>query len=443
MNITKENIDQLNAVIKVKVGPEDYQAKVDHVLKDYQKKAQMPGFRQGKVPAGMVKKLYGKTVLAEELNKLLNETLHNYIKDNSIEVLGNPLPSKEDKIDFDAQQEFEFSYELGLAPQFTVELSAKDKFIYQIIKVDDKLIDKYVNDIAKRYGKIIHPEVSEKEDLMNGDFVELDKDGNILPGGIFKTVSVFTEKLKGEELVVSFVGIKPGDKIILKANTIVADSEYLSGLLQVKPDKLTGADLQFTLKEISRLTASDMNQEFFDKVYGEGTVKSNEEFRGRVAEELSRMFIGDSEKKFKNDVVKALMDKVNLTLPDEFLKRWLLATNEKPISADQLEKEYPFYSDQLKWQLIENRILRDKQIKVSNEEVIEHVKEILRGQFAKYGRSDVDDKELTDTATKVLQKEEEAKRMYDQLYDQRLMDVFKTTFTIENKEVSYDDFFKN
>ena len=443
MNITKENIDQLNAVIKVKVGPEDYQAKVDHVLKDYQKKAQMPGFRQGKVPAGMVKKLYGKTVLAEELNKLLNETLHNYIKDNSIEVLGNPLPSKEDKIDFDAQQEFEFSYELGLAPQFTVELSAKDKFIYQIIKVDDKLIDKYVNDIAKRYGKIIHPEVSEKEDLMNGDFVELDKDGNILPGGIFKTVSVFTEKLKGEELVVSFVGIKPGDKIILKADTIVADSEYLSGLLQVKPDKLTGADLQFTLKEISRLTASDMNQEFFDKVYGEGTVKSNEEFRGRVAEELSRMFIGDSEKKFKNDVVKALMDKVNLTLPDEFLKRWLLATNEKPISADQLEKEYPFYSDQLKWQLIENRILRDKQIKVSNEEVIEHVKEILRGQFAKYGRSDVDDKELTDTATKVLQKEEEAKRMYDQLYDQRLMDVFKTTFTIENKEVSYDDFFKN
>jgi trigger factor len=443
MNIVKEDIDSLNAVIKVKVGPEDYQSKVDSVLKDYQKKVQMPGFRQGKVPVGMVKKMYGKSILADELNKILNDSLYKYIQENNIEVLGNPLPSKEDKIDFDAQQEFEFSYELGLAPQFSVDISSKDKFVYEVIRVDEKLIDKYVNDIAKRYGKIIHPEASQKEDLLNGDLVELDAAGAIVPGGLFKTVSLFTEKLKGEALIKALTGLKPEDKVVLKAADLAEDAEYIAGLLQSSKEKIASTDLQFTLKEISRLTPSDMNQEFFDKVYGEGAVKSEEEFRGRVKEELQRMFVSDSEKKFKNEVVKALMDKLNLALPDDFLKRWLLATNEKPLSKEQLENEYPYYADQLKWQLIENKILREKQIKISSEEVVEHVKQLLRAQFEKYGRTDVDDKELTETAQKVLAKEEEAKRIYDQLYDQRLMQVFKETFTIEQKEVSYDDFFKN
>ena len=442
MNITKENIDTLNAVIKVKLGPEDYQSKVDAVLKDYRKKVQMPGFRQGMVPAGMVKKMHGKAVLAEELNKILNDSLYKYIQENNIEMLGNPLPSKDDKLDFDSQQEFEFSYELGIAPQFNVEISAKDKFIYEVIKVDEKLIDKYVNDIAKRYGKIIHPEVSEKEDLMNGDFVELDAAGAILAGGIFKTVSVFTEKITHENLAKAFIGLKKDDKVVLKAADLTKDAEYVAGLIQAKADKVSSTDFQFNLKEISRLTASEMNQEFFDKVYGEGNVKSTEEFRAKIKEELDHMFIADSEKKFKNAVVKGLMDKTNLTLPDAFLKKWLLATNDKPVSLEQLSTEYPFYADQLKWQLIENKILKEKQVKVTNEEVVEHVKGLLKAQFAKYGRGDVDDKELTDTANKVLQKEEEAKRIYDQLYDQKLMEIFKTTFTIERKEVSHEDFFK-
>ena len=441
MNITKENIDQLNAVIKVKVSPEDYQAKVDQTIKEYRKKVQMPGFRPGMVPVGMVKKMYGKSILADELNKLLNDSLYNYIRDNNIEMLGNPLPSKDDKVDFETQQEFEFSYELGLAPQFEVELSAKDHFDYEVVKVDDKLIDKYVNDIAKRYGKIIHPDASAPEDLLNGDFVELDANGEILPGGVFKTVSVFTEKIKSEELQKAFTGLKAGDKVKLKAATLAGDAEYLTGLLQVDKAKLESTDLQFTLKEISRLTPSEMNQEFFDKVYGEGAVKSEEEFRNKVKEELERMFVNDSEKKFKTAVVKGLMDKVKITLPDDFLKRWLLATNEKPLSKEQLEKEYPYYSDQLKWQLIENKILKERQVKVSHEEVVEYVKELLRRQFAQYGRTDMEDKELTETANKVLAKEEEAKRIYDQMYDQRLMDIFKTTFTINKKEVSYDDFF--
>lgn len=442
MNITKEDIDQLNAVIKVKLGPEDYQSKVDIVLKDYRKKVDMPGFRKGMVPPGMVKKMYGKSILAEEINKILNDSLYKYIQENNIEMLGNPLPSKDDKLDFDTQQEFEFSYELGLAPQFNVEISPKDKFFYEVIKVDDKLIDKYVNDIAKRYGKIIHPDVSEKEDLLNGDFVELDANGEILPGGIFKTVSVFTEKITDENLANAFIGLKKEDKVVLKSGDLMKDVDYIAGLLQLKADAIFSKSFQLNVKEISRLTASEMNQEFFDKVYGEGNVKSTEEFREKIKGELDHMFIADSEKKFKNDVVKALMDKTNLALPDAFLKRWLLATNDKPVSMEQLSTEYPFYADQLKWQLIENKILKEKQVKVTNEEIVEHVKGLLKEQFAKYGRGDVDDKELTDTANKVLQKEEEAKRIYDQMYDQKLMDIFKTTFTIEKKEVTHEDFFK-
>ena len=202
MDITKENIDELNAVVKLKLTPVDYQHKVDSALKDVQRKANMPGFRSGKVPVQLVKKMYGKSIMADELNKILNDSLYKYIAENNIEILGNPIPSKDENvnIDWENQKEFEFKYDLGLSPQFNVEISAKDKFTYYKIKADDKLIDKYVDDIAKRYGKIVHPETSIKDDLMNGDLVELAADGTILAGGIFKTVSAFTEKLKGENI---------------------------------------------------------------------------------------------------------------------------------------------------------------------------------------------------------------------------------------------------
>jgi trigger factor len=446
MNITQENIDELNAVLKVKVVAEDYLPKVEGALKNYQKKAAIPGFRPGKVPTGVIKKMYGKSVMVDEINKLLSDSLYKYINDNKIEILGNPLPKADDKtvIDWDNQKEFEFMYEMGLAPKFEVELSPKDKFAYQTVKIDEDLVNKYVSDIAKRYGKVEQVDVAGEGDLLNGDFVELDANGEILPGGVFKTSSVFLDKVK-DDAKKAFIGLKAGDKTVVDAQSLTANAADLAAMLGI--DKAAAesftAKLQFTVKGISRLAASEINQELFDKIYGPGNVNSEEEFKEKIREELKNMFVNDSERKFYNDVVDHLMNKVNFNLPSDFLKRWIVAVNEKPVSPEQVEQEFDGYAKGLKWQLIENRIIKDNNITVTNEEVTDHTKQLILAQFGKMQQVPMSDEDLENTAKRVLGNEEEAKKIYEQVYGQKVMTLFKTKFTLENKEVAYDEFFNS
>lgn len=446
MNITKENIDSLNAVVKVKVGPEDYKAKVDSALKEYTKKVTMPGFRPGKVPVGMIKKMYGKSILADELNKILNDSLHKYIQDNNIEILGNPLPARNEevKIDWDAQSEFEFNYDLGLAPQFDLDLSRKEKISYYTVKIDDELVNKYVTDLSRRYGKLMNPEVSEEKDWLTGDMVELDVNGEILPGGIFKSLSLFTERVKGKDLKEALRGKKAEEKIVLKADFFSDkdDSEYFSKVLGISEEKLRSTSFAFTIKTINRMDAAPVDQELFDKVYGPGNVNSEDEFRGKIREELGRMFSNDSDQKFRAQVKKTLLGKLNLSLPDSFLKRWIMAVNDKPISEEQVDKEYDGYSEQLRWQLIENRILKEQQVKITNEEVQEYVKQLVLHEFNKMGRGDASEEEISGVVRSVLSKEDEVKKIYDQMYDQRLLAIYKQIFTLDEKELPYDEFVK-
>jgi trigger factor len=436
----------LNAVLKVKVVAEDYLPKVETALKDYQKKANIPGFRPGKVPTGMIKKMYGKSILVDEINKLLNDSLYKYLNENKIEVLGNPLP-KADKntiIDWDNQKEFEFLYEMGLAPKFKVELSPKDKFTYQTVKIDETLVNKYVSDIAKRYGKVEPVEVSGEGDLLNGDFVELDTNGEILAGGIFKTGSLFLERVKNVDAKKALTGLKKEDKVVVDAQKLSENAVDLAALLGI--DKAAAEELnskiQFTVKGISRLAEAEINQEFFNKIYGEGNVSTEEEFRAKIKDELAAMFINDSERKFYNEVVEHLMGKINFSLPNEFLKRWIVAVNEKPVTPEQVDAEFESYSKGLKWQLIENKIIKENDLKVENQEVIEHTKQLIIEQFGKYNPSAISDEELNQTVQRVLSNQDEAKKIYEKLYGQKVMNLFKEKFTIENKEVPYDDFFK-
>jgi trigger factor len=444
MNITQENIDELNAVLKVKVVADDYLPKVESALKEHQKKASMPGFRPGKVPTGMIKKMYGKSILVDEINKLLNDSLYKYLHENKIEVLGNPLPKADSQIDWDNQKDFEFLYEMGLAPKFNVDLSSKDKFAYKTVKIDEELVNKYVSDIAKRYGKVEQVEVSTAADLLTGDFVELDADGEILPAGVFKTGSLFLERVKDENVKKQLTGLKKDDKVILEAQKIFENPADLAALLGI--DKEVAATftskLQFTVKSVSHLAPAEINQEFFNKIYGEGVVNSEEEFRAKVRQELGSMFVNDSDRKFYNDVVEHLMDKINFDLPKDFLKRWIVAVNEKPVTAEQVEAEFDGYAKGLKWQLIENKIIKEHNIAVSKEEVVDHTKELILEQFGKYNPTPMEDEELNQTAQRVLANEEEAKKLYEKLYGQKVLTLFKTKFTIENQEVSYDDFFK-
>ena len=446
MNIIKEDINELNAVLKVKVGPEDYQARVDSALKEYQKKANIPGFRPGKVPAGMIKKMYGKSILVDEINKLLSDSLHKYLTESKLEVLGNPLPKMDEHqtIDWKNQQNFEFLYDLGLAPNFKVELSTKDKFNYKTVIIDDSLINKSINDIAKRYGQMTNPEVSEEDDVFFGDFVEMAEDNTIIPGGVFKSSSVAIERIKNETLKNSFIGLKKGDKIIIDAKKINENPIDFSTMLGIDKEKAETikSNFQFSVTNISRMQAAELNQEFFDKVYGPGKTNGIEEFKSKIKEEMAAMFIGDSDRMFYNDVVEALMNKINIALPDAFLKRWLIAANEKPITMEQVNTEYDSYTKGLKWQLIENKIIKDNQISVTKEDVIEHAKGLIQQQYSKYNSSEMGEDEMTKTLDKILSNQEEAKKLYEKLYNLKVMNLFKTKFTVENKDVNYDEFYK-
>lgn len=445
MNIIKEDINELNAVIKVKVGPDDYKTNLNNAIKEYQKKASMPGFRPGKVPSGLIKKMYGKGLLADELNKLLSNTLESYIKDNNLEILGHPLPKAgESPIDFDNQEDFEFLYELGLAPKFTVDLNKKDKFFIETIQIDDKLVNDQIADISKRYGSIVNPDSIEDNDLVLGDFVELDANGEVLAGGIFKSSSIALDRIKNPEIKKKFIGLKKDEKTIVEAKKLSENLTDLSAMLGIdreKAETLT-SNFQFTVKNIGRVKPADVNQELIDKVYGPGKVNGVDEFKNKIKQELSGMFFADSERKLKNSIIEFLLDKIKPSLPDEFLKRWLVTVSEKPVTLEQVGKEYDTYSQSLKWQLIENKILKDNDVKVSTDELVEYTKQLIRDQFARYGKADADEKEIEATAKQVLENQEEAKKIYNQLYDKHLMDIFKRTFTIENKEVSYDDFYK-
>jgi trigger factor len=446
MEITKENIDELNAVVKLKVGPADYTDKVEQALKTYQKRAAMPGFRPGKVPSSLVRKMYGKSVLAEELNRILSDSLYKYIQENKLDVLGNPLPKEENNnVDFDTQKEFEFQFDMALAPQFQLDLGTDLKFNEYNVRIEDKLIDGYVSDMTRRYGKITPVDVAADGDLIYGDFVQLDETGEIIPGGIFKSSTMFLDNPVKEDQKM-LIGAKAEDKFDLEPKQIAENAKEIAGKLGIDQHQAEGltSKFRFTVKSINRLLPAELNAELFDKIYGPGVVNSPEEFRVKISEELKGMFVGDAEKRLRNDITSELLNKTNLTLPDAFLKRWLVAANEKPVTLEQVEAEYPMYARQLRWQLIENKLIRDNNITVTPEDATEHVKNILRANFAKYGKNpdEVSDDELNATAKRVLAKEEEAKKIFEELYAQRLMVLYRMKCTITPKDVSYDEFIK-
>jgi trigger factor len=443
MNITKESVDALNAVIKIKVGPEDYLSKVEKTLKEHQKKASMPGFRPGKVPAGMIRKMYGKSVLADELNRLLGDILYSYIQEQKLDILGNPLPKEDNQpdLELDGNKEFEFRYDLALQPDFKVELSSKDKHVRYSIQIDETLLAKYSDDIARRYGQIATAETTEEHDLVYGDFVELDAAGEIVAGGIFKASTLYLERMDDAKKT-KLVGLKAGDKAVLSPSEISDNPTELATKLGITPELAAGltAKFQFVVKSINRLAPAELNQELFDKIYGPGVVNSPEEFRAKLRDELGSMFKNDSETRLKNDIIKSIIDKTQFALPDNFLKRWMLAVSKTPATPEQIDREYDQYKESLRWQLIENKIYKDNQITVTNDEAVEYVKGLVRLNYEKSGRTDISEEELNMTAQRVLEKEEEAKRVFETLYQQKMMTLFTTMLSFEDKAISYEEF---
>ncbi|MBK6522424.1 MAG: trigger factor [Sphingobacteriaceae bacterium] len=443
MNITKKEIDSLNAEITIKVGPADYESKIKEGIKKVQRQASMPGFRPGKVPEGMIKKQYGTQIMVDEINKLLNESIHKFIEENKIEILGNPMPKQDSAIDFEKQTDFEFTYEIGLAPQFNVKLDNKTSFNYKTVKIDDELVEKYIKDVRRNYGKPINPDVAGDKDVVFIDINELDETGAIKAGGVYKSTSVGLDRLKNETGKAKLTGAKKEDKIVLNVNDLYETGLDKSVSLGIDKDaaETFNSNLQLTVKNIARLDDAALDQELFDKIYGPGIVNSEEEFRNKVKHELGLMFQVDADKFLQAEIEKTLVDSLGIDLPDAFLKRWLLAVNEKPISEEQLEKEYPIYAKSMQWKLIENKIIKDNSITVSAEEAMQEASGYIRSEYAKYGQQ-TSDEEVSKIALSLLSKEKEAQKIYENMYTRKVLELIKSTCSLNTKEVSYDDFLR-
>jgi trigger factor len=444
MNITKHDVDSLNSEITISVTPVDYENRVSEGIKKVQKQANMPGFRPGKVPSGLIKKQYGTQILVDEINKLLNDTIYKYIEENKIEILGNPLPKDQTSVDFTKQTDFEFVYQLGLAPDFKVSLDNSHTFTYKTVKVDDTLVEKYLNDIRRNYGKPASPDVSGEKDVVFVDINELDETGAIKAGGIFKSTSVSYERTKNETAKAKLLGLKKEDKVVISINELFETALDKSVSLGIDKDlaESVNCNLQLTVKNISRMEDAELNQELFDKVYGAGVINSEEEFKNKIREELALMFNSDSEKFLRTEVENKLVEKINLQLPDSFLKRWLAVANEKPVTADEIEKDYPNYAKAMQWRLIENKIIKDNGLQVSGDEAKDEAKLFIKSEYARYGQTPTEE-DLEKISKDLLSKEKEAQRIFENLYSKKVLGLIKEKCTLQTKEVSYDEFFKN
>lgn len=446
MNVNREDVDALNAILKVKVSAPDYEQKVAKQLENYRKSANIPGFRKGHVPMGMLKKQYGKGLLVEELNKIVNESLYKFIDENNIEILGNPIPKKDTEIigDFDHPAEFEFHYEIGLLPEFKVKLSEKSKFDYPKVKVDDKLIEKQLNDLRRRYGKLISTEEISGDELIMGQFVELDDKGEIKPGGAMNSSTVSLEFLEDKAVKKTFIGKKISDKISIEAAKLAKGESDLAAMLGVKQEDLAtiGKNFQFTITEIKKMELGEINQAFFDKVFGEGNVKTEDEAKLRIKEDLEKMFANDSDRILTRNVYKDLLDNTKISLPNEFLKRWIKLSNEKEVTEEQIETEYEAYTKGLKWQLIQGKLFKENDVSFHPDEALKYTKSLLVNQYAQYGIPAPEDAELTESAQKVLKDKKEANQIYDMLAEQKLTALIKSLVNLKEKALAYDDFVK-
>ena len=372
MNVTVKDTGELSAVLSVEIKAEDYQSKVEKQINDYRKKASIPGFRPGHVPASLIRKQYGKGILIEEVNHILQHAVEDHLKENQMDILGNPLPVPQTDIDWDTQTEFVFDFELGLAPEFSLTVDNKIKVPYYKITADKEMVERYASDYAKRFGKMSYPESVEEDSIIKAYIVEVEKDENAKENGISLEGTFTMDNITGKKNISALVGSKKDSFVVLDVNKAFNKDFSVSGLLKISDDELAASTglFRFKIEEISKLEPAEMNQELFDKVFGEGAVDGEKGFLARIKEDAENMFIGESERKFYEDLRGVVLNKTKFDLPDEFLKKWMQTSGEKPISEEEVEKEYPNMKDGLKWQLVENKVVKDHKIEINREDSI-------------------------------------------------------------------------
>jgi trigger factor len=436
MNITRENVDALNAVVKVDIAKEDYSDKVEKILTDYRKTANIPGFRKGHVPMGMVKKQYGKAVLVDEVNKLLQDALNKYLTEEKLDVLGQPLPKTQETIDWDADK-FSFEFELGLAPEFEVNLKSKKAITQYNIIADNKMINEQIERIQKQYGKLVAQSTVVKDSEITGTYTNEEKE-------IDNKVTLTLDKFKGKATEKQFIGAKVGDVITLKTKGLYDDEHELMHALKLSHDDIHGLNIEvnFTINEVNKRELADLDQDLFDKLFGKGVVTTVTELKAKIKEDAEKQFVQQADQKLLNDVTEYLVENTKFDLPSEFLTKWMQTAGEQEMDADQAKEEYEKSEKSLRYQLIEGKLIEENNIQVTMDDIKNHAREMIKGQMAQFGQMNPSDKELDDIAARVLSNQEEARRISEQLISQKLLALYKEKANLKVKELSYENFVK-
>ena len=436
MNITKTQVDALNAVITIAIAKEDYAAQVEKKLYDYKKTAAISGFRKGAVPMSVIQKQYGKPVLQEEVNKVLQASLSKYLSSERLDLLGNPIPNTDKKIDWDAE-DFSFEFEIGLAPEFSVDLAAAKNVTRYTIIADDKMLNDQVERIAKQYGKLISQSEVKEDFEVRGTFTNAENGINA-PANF--GLDIFADK----KVAKAFIGKKVGDVVAIGTKGLFDDDHKLMDYLKIGHDDVHGLDISvdFTIEEINEIEKAEFNQELFDKLFGPGIISSIEELKAKIKEDAEAQFAQQADQKFLNDVTESLIENTKFDLPASFLKKWMKTMGETPLTDEQIEEEYAKAEKGLRFQLIEGRVMADNKMQITFEDLKAHTAEIIKKQMAQFGQLNPSDEEVAGIVARVMGNQDEVKRLSEQVMGEKMIGLYNDKVKAKSKEVNYDQFIK-
>ena len=444
MNIEREETGTLTATLKLKLVPEDYTPGVEKTLREQRKTASMPGFRPGQVPMSLIKKRIGRSVLVNEVERLIGQSLNSYIQENRLRPLGQPLPKDENFTtnNFDEPGEFNFVYDLGLAPVFDLELNDKLGVEMPVVNVDDELVNKEITDMQRRFGSMQDAEIAGDKDLLLGDIIELDETGAIKPGGIMNRTTISLEYLKDDATRQLFVGKARGEEVIVDPHKVSDGHEDLARMLGVDHDLIHGlqGSMLYRITEIKSMRAVAVDQALFDRVYGQGAVTDEADFRAKVKSGLENSFRRDQDRVFKRLVMKKLVEQATIDLPHGFLKRWIQTTSQKPVTPEEVEAGYEGYTAGLKRQLMEDRVLEKYGLEAKGEEIDAFAKRYISDQFVQYGMEAPQGEALQQAAARILGDRDQIKRIRDTIVEQKLTVHFKNMLTPKEKRMGFDEF---
>ena len=458
MNISRENIDDLTAVIKIDIEPTDYQEIVEKKLEDYRKKVRMDGLRPGKAPAGLVKKIYGKAIQIDEVQQLLGEKLNSYIHDNNLKIMGEPIPSENTQpIDWENDESFHFQFDIAISPEVTLNLNDDDKFIDYRVQITEEMIDDQVTDYTQRFGSVVPAEEIDENDVVRGDLCQVTEEGesgcneehdhehdhenSIHAHGTL----IHIKSIADEEIKRLFIGKKVNDTVVFNPNVAFPNETDRASLLRIEKEQLEGidSDFTFTIHEISRQQPAEVNQELFDKCFGKDAADSVESFREQIREDLTQRFDHEAHYRFHLDAKKHLMEKTEVPLPEEFLKRWMLTTSQDDkLTREQLDLEFPLFAEDLKWRMIKNVVVEEQKFEITTEELREQAYRSARTRYQQYGLYDVPFEQIIRLADALLENEDEKRKMSEQVLEGKVIKHVKTVVKLEEKEISVEDFYK-